>query len=344
MKSPFRPLDIAVLCGGTSSERDVSLASAAQVVPALRQVGHTVQVVDTAVGLLGAEQERRWIGDGVIPAPDLRQARHRREAVDAATVIKTHAGAYDLVFLALHGGTGEDGTVQALLDVLDVPYTGSGHAASAICMDKDLSKRLFLAAGIRTPDWQCLDRRSSRTSEPPLGLAFPVIVKPNRQGSTIGLSLARNRPELERAIEYASRFDHEVLIETFIAGRELTVGVLEGRPLTVGEILVAQEGVFDFESKYTPGATAEVFPASVPSAVAREAERMALAAHQVLKLDDYSRADFRLDRAGNLWLLEVNSLPGLTTTSLLPQSAAASGIAFAELCDRICRLALARRG
>jgi D-alanine-D-alanine ligase len=171
-------------------------------------------------------------------------------------------------------------------------------------------------------------------------LGFPVIVKPAGQGSTVGLSRVDNEEGLDEAIEIASRFDSEILIERYIAGRELTVGVLGDRPLAVGEIIPASGDIFDYESKYQPGGATEIFPADVPSEVAMQAQMLALIAHAALHLTQYSRADFRLDESGGLWCLEVNTVPGLSPTSLLPQSAAAVGIPFDELCERICQAAL----
>jgi D-alanine-D-alanine ligase len=243
-----------------------------------------------------------------------------------------------VVFLALHGGTGEDGRLQSVLELAGLCYTGSGPLGSALAMDKDVSKRLFRDAAIPTPDWM-LSPFSAADVE--LKLGTPVIVKPNAQGSTVGLSLVRQAEGLDRAIARAAEFG-EVMAEQFIAGRELTVGVLDGRPLAVGEILIGHDAVFEYEEKYQAGAVREVFPADVPASVAAEAQRLALAAHGVLKLDGFSRADFRLDEEGALWLLEVNTLPGMTATSLLPQSANAAGIPFDALCQRILELGLNR--
>ena len=200
----------------------------------------------------------------------------------------------DVFFLALHGGIGEDGTVQAALNVAGVPYTGSGHMPSVYAMDKDVSKRLFTAAGIPTPDWLMAP---VTLSEVDARLGFPVVVKANKQGSTIGLTVVRN-------------------------------------PI-VSEI-------FDYASKYQEGGARETFPAELPPEKTHEAQELALHVHQVLKLEDYSRVDMLLDEDGRLWCLEANTLPGLTRTSLLPQSAAACGISFCELCERICRLAIRR--
>lgn len=334
------PLKIVVLCGGTNEEREVSLASASMVVPALRQSGHLVEVLDIYSGLL------THTGDGVQRLPvdtgsPIEDGAGIPMSVEPKQLIRLeHVRAFDLVFLALHGGTGEDGTVQAALDLMSMPYTGSGHLASAVCMDKDVSKRLLRAAGIATPDWTLLEPNASVH---PGDFHYPVVVKPNRQGSTVGLSIVRDAAALNTAVEFAFRFDSEVLVEQFIAGRELTVGVLDGRPLAVGEILIDAQSVFNYDDKYTLGAVREVFPADLPLELEESARKTALAAHRILKLRDYSRADFRLDKDGKLWLLELNSLPGMTATSLLPQSARAMGIEFGQLCDLICQLAMNRQ-
>jgi D-alanine-D-alanine ligase len=331
-------LKIAVLLGGTSEERDVSIASGAQVVAALRRRGHQVVTVDTALGLLDEDAERALLEARVGLEPPERTALVRMRGQDAGAVLSRAAlGDQDLLFLALHGGTGENGTLQTLLDLAELNYTGSGRVGSAVAMDKDLSKRLFRAAGVPTADWLMAPVDAATVAET---LGFPVIVKPSQQGSTVGLSKVSRAEDLQPAIELALRYDREVMIERFVAGRELTVGVLGDQPLAVGEIVLGQSGVFDYTSKYQPQGAVEVFPAEVSAEIAEEARRLALAAHRALKLDGYSRADFRLDAEGRLWCLEVNTLPGMTATSLLPQSAAAVGIDFDELCERICRLAL----
>lgn len=331
-------LKIAVLLGGTSEERDVSIASGAQVVAALRRRGHQVVTVDTALGLLDEDAERALLEARVGLEPPERTALVRMRGQDAGAVLsRAQLGDQDLLFLALHGGTGENGTLQTLLDLVELRYTGSGRVGSAVAMDKDLSKRLFRAAGVPTADWLMAPVDAQTVADT---LGFPVIVKPSQQGSTVGLSKVSRAEDLQPAIELALRYDREVMIERFVAGRELTVGVLGDQPLAVGEIVLGQSGVFDYTSKYQPQGAVEVFPAEVSPEIAEEARRLALAAHRALKLDGYSRADFRLDAEGRLWCLEVNTLPGMTATSLLPQSAAAVGIDFDELCERICRLAL----
>ncbi len=330
-------MKIAVLFGGTSEERDVSIASAAQVIPALRSLGHEVVAVDTATGRLAAAAELRLLSAGVAPEPPTAQAI---DALRSRAMVFSPAAFdvrdVDVVFLALHGGAGEDGRLQAMLDLAGMRYTGSNHIASAAAMDKDLSKRLFRAAGVPTADWR-MARAGVAQVESSLG--WPVIVKPNKQGSTVGLSVVRDGSQLDAAVAKAQRFDDEVMIERFVAGREFTVGIFEDRALPVGEIIAPGE-VFDYQSKYQAGGAREVFPADISAAEAALVQGHALRAHRALKLGVYSRVDFRRDATGGYWCLEANSLPGLTATSLLPQAARAAGIAFPELLDRICRAAL----
>lgn len=300
-------LKVAVLFGGSSEERDVSIASGAQVIQALRSAGHQVLAVDTASGLLGAEEERHLLASKVKEVPpdsdSLAIIRSGKQSLLSAGEL---AGV-DVFFLALHGGTGEDGTLQALLDAGGFAYTGSGHLASAMAMDKDVAKRLFLAAGVETASWLMAPASEEAVREQ---LGFPLVVKPNSQGSTVGLSIVHSQAELQPAIELAGRYGDQVMLERFVAGREVTVGVLDDQALPVGEILLGGQEVFDYEHKYQAGAVREVFPADLPPAIAAEAQRLALKVHRALKLSGYSRTDFRLDEQGRLWCLEVNTHAG----------------------------------
>jgi len=328
---------IAVLFGGTSEERDVSIASAAQIIPALRQLGHQVFAVDTATGRLGQAEERRLLSSPVAAAPPSQQEIERVRGGSMAI----SPGAFDfreaeVVFLALHGGAGEDGRIQAVLNLAGLAYTGSSHIASAAAMDKDMSKRLFRSVGVPTPDWLMAPVTANEVSA---ALGWPVVAKPNKQGSTVGLRVVRKPSELPAAIEHARRFDDEIILERFIPGREFTVGILDGAALPVGEIIAPGE-VFDYESKYQTGGAREVFPADLPAAESALIQDYARRVHRVLKLGAYSRSDFRRDDSGAFWCLEANSLPGMTATSLLPQAAKAAGIDFPELLERICRGAI----
>jgi len=332
-------LRIAVLMGGTSAERDVSLASGIRITEALRKCGHEVVAVDTVSGLLTAADEQRLLAGGVVKTvPPDTKALVRMNAAMQGT-LRTLPNA-DVLFLALHGGQGEDGTLQALLDLTGVPYTGSGHLASALAMDKDLSKHLFRAAGVPTADWLMAPATAEQVEAT---LGFPVIVKPSKQGSTVGLSIVRTRAELQPAVDEAFVHDDEVMIEQFIAGRELTVGVLGDETLPVGEIIAKHE-IYDYECKYTPGMAVEEFPARLTDDETKTVQSLARKAFVALKLRGYARIDFRMSPDGTFYCLEANTLPGMTQTSLIPQAAAAAGISFPELCDRIVQLALDRRG
>jgi len=339
---------ITVLMGGTSAERDVSLATGLRVTEALRSRGHEVTAVDTVRGALSAEEERALLSQGTVkaapPAPESLQ-RMARAALPATVRVLPQPTDTDVVFLALHGGHGEDGTIQAILDLAGVPYTGSGHLASALAMDKDLSKHLFRAGGVNTADWLMAPREPSAAfvERAVRELGLPVIVKPSKQGSTVGLSIVKEAGELAAAIAEAFRHDDEVMVERFVAGRELTVGILGGEALPVGEIIPKHE-IYDYECKYTPGMAQEVFPAEISEREREAAQQQAKLAFAALKLRGYARIDFRMTASGEMFCLEANTLPGMTATSLIPQAAAAAGIEFPILCERIVQLALEAYG
>ncbi|HUF61000.1 MAG TPA: D-alanine--D-alanine ligase [Verrucomicrobiales bacterium] len=332
-------MKVAVVFGGSSEERDVSIASGLEVISGLRAGGHEVIAVDTAKGVLTSEAERSLAGFNVLEKPPesnaLVEAGNRSPV---AVLGAPELNDVDVVFIALHGGSGEDGTFQALLEAWKIPFTGAGHIGSAIAMDKDVSKRLMVSVGVPTPAWQMCSRGEERITN---ALGFPVIVKPNSQGSTIGLTLVRVPEALPSAIANAAQFGHEIMLEAYVGGREFTVGILDGAALAVGEIVAPSE-IFDYESKYQRGGAKEVFPADISAAESQEIQELGARVHKVLKLSGYSRVDFRRDDAGKLWCLEANNVPGLTPTSLLPQSAKAVEIEFSELCERICELGIGR--
>lgn len=329
---------VTVLLGGTSAERDVSIVSGTRVMEALRSRGHTVSAVDPASGELSDTALATLLPTGV-----------RREWPSHETLAQLRAGALgprlgilpvvrdaDVVFNALHGGDGENGTIQAILDSAGVAYTGSGAIGSAIAMDKDLSKILFRAAGVSTADWLMAPASAEEVTRT---LGLPVIVKPSKQGSTVGLSLVKHIDALPAAIELALQHDDEVMLERFIPGRELTVGVVGGDPLPVGEIISKNE-LYDYEAKYTAGMAHEVFPAVLSAEATARVQGQARAAFRALKLRGCARIDFRMTADGTFYCLEANTLPGLTELSLIPQAAAAAGVSFPELCERIAMLAM----
>jgi D-alanine-D-alanine ligase len=339
------PLCITVLLGGVSAERDVSLSSGLRIAAALRERGHAVTCLDPAEGVLTRESEQRLLAAGVGSTPPSLEALAGLAAQSLSPVMGTlpEVTEADCVFLALHGGQGEDGTVQALLDMVGVPYTGSGHLASALAMDKHLSKVVLRAAGVATANWIMAPTDGSTLDAEEVGrhLDWPVVVKPSKQGSTVGLSIVRRPEELAAAVAVAFRYDDEVMIERFVPGQELTVGILGDQVLPTIEIQPVKE-LYDYECKYTPGMAREFVADLSPDIQAKLADQ-ARRAFGALKLGGYARIDFRLDPHGQPWCLEANTLPGMTPTSLIPQAAAAAGVLFPDLCERIVHLALADR-
>lgn len=317
----------------------MALAGASQVVRALRGLGHEVTVIDTVAGPVAGAAEQALLATPVRREPPTEAELTALAAAEnlPALVGGPEMRAADLVFLVLHGVQGEGGGVQALLELGRHRYTGSAPLGSAVAMDKEVTKRLLSASGVPTAPWALWPATAAEIG----ALGWPLIVKPSNGGSTVGLTVVREPEQLEGAIALACAHDRDVVLEAFLPGREFTVGVLGDAALAVGEIVPEHE-IFDYECKYTPGMTREIFPAEIPLALAASLRALTLATHRALRLRDFSRVDFRLDGAGRPFVLEANTLPGMTATSLLPQSAAAVGMSFADLCAEICRLALSR--
>lgn len=328
------PLSVAVLLGGSSEERAVSLASGCEVAAALRSRGHRVVAIDPAAGALSAAQERLILDSGIGRAKIAVPPTGNPHALPEAGVVAREPALaeVEVAFLALHGGAGEDGTVQTLLDVAGVSYAGSGPVACALAMDKDLTKRLLRDAGVPTPDW-ISGLVPGREATERLGL--PLIVKPASGGSSVRLALAGSTAEVEESAERAAGGGDTVLYERYVSGREFTVGILGDEALPVVEIEPARE-LFDFDCKYEPGMALETVPARIPAEVAAMLQSTALEVHRLLRMEHFSRVDFMMDEAGRAWCLEANALPGLTGNSLLPKAARAAGIEFPALCERIC--------
>lgn len=292
---------IAVLMGGKSAERDVSLRTGKAIAEALRAKGHETVEIDAAGNL----------------ARDLMET-----GPEAA-------------FLALHGRWGEDGTVQGMLEIMGIPYTGSGVAASALAMDKILSKILFLAKGIPTPGYALLGPDEGADK---IGLKPPFVIKPPKEGSTIGISIVKDAGETMAAVAEARKFAEVLLVEEFVPGRELTVGVLNGRPLPIVEI-APESGFYDYHSKYTPGRTNYYCPAALDAVSADKVSQAGLSAYLALGCSGAARVDVILDKAGNPWVIEVNTIPGMTPTSLLPKAALAAGMDFGGLVEEMLKSA-----
>ncbi|MGB2696412.1 MAG: D-alanine--D-alanine ligase [Candidatus Zixiibacteriota bacterium] len=342
-------LKITVLMGGTSAERDVSLASGEAIVQALREAGHQAIAIDTAKGQRFLENQTRFLPQGVkSEPPDIKELQRKSQELTLKTIESFDLNDIDVIFLALHGGTGEDGTIQALLDLTGKPYTGSGMLASALAMNKSMAKKIFEREGILIPKWLLLDSSNlSHVSEMSKGikekLGFPVVVKPDDQGSTVGFSKVDREEELASAIELAQEFSDKILIEEFVEGRELTVAILDDLPLPVVEI-VPEHGIYDYQCKYTKGKSRYICPADLSEEKTKEIQRIGLKAFKSLGCEDYARVDFRYSSRGTFYCLEVNSLPGMTATSLVPMAAKQAKIDFPELVDRIVKMALRKKG
>ncbi len=323
-------MKLLILVGGESAEREVSLSSGRAVATALRSAGHEVLAIDAG----NSREELEMFTAGELQAKAIISSEAK-----ASGEIAGELADFDCVFIALHGGSGENGTLQALLDLAGVCYTGSGVQASALAMDKYRARLVFKALGIPTPKQYFFGQIAEAlavSEQWPL----PLVVKPNAQGSTVGLSIVREASELLAALELAAKYDTNLLIEEYIPGRELTVAVLGDQALPVVEI-VPKSGFYDYRAKYAAGETEYICPAELPDLVARAAQQHALTAFHGIGCQGYARVDFRLDDDHNLYCLEVNTLPGMTDTSLVPKAAAATGIGFAGLLERIIKLAMA---
>lgn len=345
-------MDIVVLAGGLSGERDVSLKTGGMVAQALRGNGHRVVLLDVFLGCQGEEADISEIfadSKGVVQtadiaetAPDLEQVRAARRGVAdgyfGPNVLRACRMA-DIVFLALHGEDGENGKIQAAFDLLGIRYTGSGYFGSALAMNKDVAKRFFRENGIPVPNGIRMENSGRTEDLKKAGVRLPCVVKPCCGGSSIGVSIVRTEKEFVQALEEAFLWEDEVVIEDYIEGRDFSVGVLDGKALPVIEIAPIQ-GFYDYKNKYKAGNAVETCPAELPEAVAEQMMQYAKDAAQALGLLAYSRMDFRLSADGGIYCLEANTLPGMTATSLLPQEAKAVGIDYAELCERIIRVSL----
>jgi D-alanine-D-alanine ligase len=340
-------LKIVVLAGGYSPEREVSLTSGSLIANALIENGHEVLLLDVYVGmrelpkcpdsLFSVKPYPVYrVGDVVPDLEKLRAECQNGEALIGANVLYLCSLA-DKTFLALHGSMGENGQLQATLDTHGIRYTGSGYLGSAVAMDKDLSKRLMRDAGVPTPDWVYFDVKSGKLDQVIKNIGFPAVEKPCDCGSSVGVSMMNNQEELANALQTVSEWGRYALIEKKIEGRELTVGVINGKALPSVEILPPEEGFYDYKNKYQ-GTTRELCPAPIPKETEERLGALALRTFDALRLGGYARFDFMMDENGGLWCLEANSLPGMTPTSLLPQEAAALGISYRELCEMIVML------
>ena len=346
-------MKIVVLAGGLSPERNVSLSSGSMVCQALRDRGHQVALVDLFFGLEDHKGEPEELFNAPIPdsfkrvsrqAPDLEQVRASRKWKDTSAIgpgVLERCKKADVVYLGLHGACGEDGRIQAALDLLGVPYTGSGYLSSAIAMDKDLTKRL-VADKVVTPQWMRVDLTEEQLDGLVEEVSLPAVIKPVDSGSSIGVFIANDKAELRHALEESVKLGGRVVIEQYIKGREIQVAVLNGKALPSIEI-TPKEGFYDYENKYQPGAALEVCPAPIPAEWEERIGKAAVAVFETVGLSVYARADFIVTEDGTPYFLEINTLPGMTPTSLVPQEAAAVGMDYGTLCETIIRSSLELR-
>lgn len=343
-------MKIAVLAGGISTERAVSIVSGTMVCKALREKGHEAVLIDVFCGdetlaKADTEEERRaaWFSaeydvdqaaaymhtfDERIPA--MKKSRRKFFGPNVLELCE----AADVVFMALHGEDGEGGKVQAVFDLMGIRYTGSGQLGSAVAMDKGLSRKLFAANGVPTACGMALKKSDERKKAAENGIGLPCVVKPCCGGSSVGVAIAHTEEEYTEALKNAFGYEEEVVVEQYIAGREFSVGVVDGKAYPVIEI-APLVGFYDYKNKYSAGSAIETCPANLDADKTAEMQRYAEMAYEALKLECYARMDFMMSANGTLYCLEANTLPGMTPTSLLPQEAAAIGMDFPTLCEHL---------
>ncbi len=341
-------MKITVLAGGLSPERDVSLTSGALIATSLSKSGHEVLLVDLYRGLDCAPEfkkggEYTYRVDSTEPDLEaVKAACGGREEPIGPRVIEACRAA-DVVFLALHGAIGENGQLQATLDCHGIKaYTGTGYIGALLSMDKDISKRLMSEAGVKNADWVYFDTQTGNSAEIAEKIGFPCIIKPASCGSSVGVARVFSEEELSAAISAAAKYERFLLAEKLIKGREFTIAVLDGRALPPVEI-IPKSGFYDYKNKYQSGMTLELCPAPLTEEETARLGELALRAFAALRMEMYGRADFILGEDGEFYCLEVNALPGMTPTSLLPQEAAAVGISYDELCELLVELAYKKK-
>lgn len=340
-------MNVVVLAGGISTERDVSLVSGKMIYNALKKNGHNVVLLDVYLGTNEKDiqniftMERDWVSC-INPIqeenPDIEKVKALRPDGDKQFFgpnVFAICQSADIVFMALHGENGENGKIQACFDLMGITYTGTDYISSAVAMDKALSKDIFAVYGVPTPKGIRLKKGDTETEKVP----YPCIVKACKGGSSVGVCIANNDDEYEKAKKEAFRYDDEVVIEQYIKGREFSVGVLQGKALPVIEI-APLTGFYDYKNKYQAGSAVETCPAEISKEKTEEMQRAAETVFKALRLKNYARMDFMMSESEEIFCLEANTLPGMTPTSLLPQEAAAVGISFEELCEKLMQYSL----
>lgn len=343
-------MKIVVLAGGLSPERDVSLTSGSLIANALMAAGHEVIMTDIYEGIVEdpqnivfhcKEKGHRYEYEVASSAPDLSSLvdknNGRRELIGPGVMDLCRRA--DVVFIALHGAMGENGQLQAVFDCFDICYTGSDYCGSLLAMDKDLSKKLMVHSGVPTAKWLLVDATDESVDRVDEAIGFPCFIKPVHCGSSVGVSLVESKDQWSDAIILAAQYESQIMAERRMVGREFSVGILDGKALPVIEI-IPRQGFYNYENKYQKGLAEEVCPADLNEEQNDRISEYALKVHRLLRLGSYARIDFILDRDGQFYCLEANTLPGMTPTSLLPQEAAAVGIDYQTLCDKIVHMAL----
>lgn len=339
-------MNIVVLAGGLSTERDVSLITGKGVCEALCSKGHKAVLLDAFLGygkkgddLSDVFEKDSLLNEDIsavgMAEPDIEKIKKLRGKETTGFFgenVLDICRMADIVFMALHGAEGEDGKVQAAFDLLGIRYTGTGYLGSAIAMDKSISKKLFETDNIPTPVGVSMGKNDIKKI--PCGMGYPCVVKPCSGGSSVGVSIANDEEEFFIALDAAFKYEDEVIVEEYIKGREFSVGVLAGKSLPVIEI-IPKEGFYDYKTKYQPGMADDVCPAEITEEQTEVMQKYALRVYNLLKLETYARIDFLLDEKGGIYCLEANTLPGMTPTSLIPQEAKAEGMDYASLCEFI---------
>ena len=346
-------MEIVVLAGGTSTERDVSIVTATGVCKALREAGHKANVIDVFWGTDRYAESAVFFSDNndldklkeklhalTEKVPEELKRRKQEKGQFFGDNVIDFCKKADIVFMGLHGENGENGKVQATFDLMGIKYTGPGFLSSAISMDKDLTKKILVPYGVPMPKGIVLER-STVTEEQKRKAPIPCVVKPACGGSSVGVSIVNTEEEFEEALKESFKYEEKVVVEEYVKGREFSVGVIAGKALPVIEI-IPEGGVYDYEHKYDPNGAKEVCPADLSDEVADKMKRYAELACEAVGIDTISRVDELLDADGNIFCLEINTLPGMTPTSLLPQEAAVLGLSYTDLCEKIVEVSLNR--
>jgi len=346
-------MKIVVIAGGLSPERDVSLSSGSLIANALIDIGYEVCLADLYTGIeiknsdeidgifIDSKSGYRFSYSVPPDEPDLDKLKKESgngDSLIGKNVIELCRIA-DMVFLALHGDIGENGKLQAIFDSYGISYTGTGYIGSLLAMDKDLAKIFMVQNQILTPQWEIIELTENKPENQYFTeIPFPCVIKPCSCGSSVGVSIVKNKEEYISAIDYAKKYEKKIIVEKMIEGREFSVGILDGKAFPLIEI-IPDKDFYDYRHKYQPGITDEICPADLSEEIAGRMQDIALKVHKILRLGSYSRIDFMLDSENNIYCLEANTLPGMTPTSLLPQEAKAAGISYEELCDKIVKMA-----